>query len=374
MKIVIVGPAHPYRGGIAKFNEVLAENFVKQGHDVQIANFTLQYPALLFPGKSQYTTDVAPTGYRIDRFINSINPCSWWSAARRIRDQKPDLVIIRYWMPFFAPALGMIARKQSCPVIALTDNIIPHEGHFFDKACTGYFLRSIGAAVYMSAQVGEELELFKFKGIKTFSPHPIYDSYGQTVSKAEACAKLSLDPEVNYSLFFGFIRDYKGLDLLLRAWAELSDKTLKLIIAGEYYGNKEKYDTLIAELGISDRLIVRDEYIPENDVRYYFSVADLVIQPYRSATQSGVTQVAYNFGIPMIVTNVGGLAEIVPHGKVGYIVEQSPTQIRQAIEDFYTNNRAAIFRQNMEIEKKRFEWHEMTKTFVNLWEEMKSKL
>lgn len=373
MKIVIIGPAHPYRGGIAKFNEVLAENFVKEGHTVEIANFTLQYPSFLFPGKTQYTDAAAPTGYKIERMISSINPFTWFSAARKIRLSKPDLVIVRYWMPFFAPALGTIARRLGCKVIALADNIVPHEGHFYDKPCTRYFLSGVDAVVYMSRQVGEELEAFKFKGLKAFSPHPIYDTYGAAVSREEACEELQLDPAYRYSLFFGFIRDYKGLDLLLQAWAKLKDDNLRLIVAGEYYGNKEKYDELIKKLHLSEKIIVRDEYIPEGDVRYYFSAADMVIQPYRTATQSGVTQIAYHFGTPMIVTNVGGLSEIVTHGKVGYVVDQSPEDIHDKIVDFYENKRAEKFTENIKTEKKRFEWHQMTKTFINLYNVLKKQ-
>lgn len=371
MKITIIGPAHPYRGGIAKFNEVLAENFVHEGHTVEIANFTLQYPSFLFPGKTQFTDAPAPRGYCIERMVSSVNPFSWFSAARKIRKSKPDLVIIRYWMPFFAPALGTIARRLGCKIVALADNIVPHEGHFYDKWCTKYFLGNIDAVVYMSRQVGDELSIFNFHGIKAFSPHPIYDTYGQAVSRLEACGQLGLDPAFRYSLFFGFIRDYKGLDLLLRAWAQLPDKKLRLVVAGEYYGNKTKYDALIAELDIEQRVIVRDEYIPEQQVRYYFSAADLVIQPYKTATQSGVTQIAYHFGTPMVVTNVGGLAEIVPDGKVGYVVEQSPENICDAIHNFYEYNRSEEFRKNIEEEKKRFAWCKMTETFVNLSREIK---
>lgn len=369
MKIIIIGPSHPYRGGIAKFNEVLAENFVKAGCEVRIMNFTLQYPDLLFPGKSQYTSAPAPTGYAIERCLSSVNPFSWFATARRIREQQADLVVIRYWMPFFAPSLGSVARRLKCPVVALADNIVPHERHFYDVPCTKYFLGGVDAVVYMSRQVGEELERFNFGGLRAFSPHPIYDTYGEAVNKIEACRALELDPEVDYSLFFGFIRDYKGLDLLLEAWARMPEDTShkrKLIVAGEYYGNRDKYEALIDELGLRERVIVRDEYIPENEVRYYFSAVDLVIQPYRTATQSGVTQVAYHFDVPMIVTSVGGLAEIVPNDRVGYVVEQSTQAIVSAIEDFYTRARAAEFRRNILTEKKRFEWNKMVETLLNL--------
>lgn len=372
MKIVIVGPAYPYRGGIAKFNEVLADNFVKRGDHVDIVNFTMQYPSFLFPGKTQYTTDKAPEdGFSIRRIVSSINPYTWFKAAREIRSLAPDMVIIRYWMPFFGPALGTIARGVKCPVVALADNIVPHEGHFYDRICTKYFLRGVDAAVYMSRQVGGELTQFGFRGPTAFSPHPIYDTYGPRVSRIDACRAIDLDPAYRYSLFFGFIRHYKGLDLLLRAWADLADDTLRLVVAGEYYGNREMYEALIAELGLEDRIIVRESYIPDSDVKYYFSAADMVIQPYRTATQSGVTQIAYHFGTPMLVTDVGGLAEIVPHGRVGYVVGQSSDEIRHAVTDFYANRREDEFRRNIEVEKRRFEWSKMTETFVNLLDQIK---
>lgn len=371
MNIVIIGPANPYRGGIAKFNEMLAESLVVGNHSVTIANFTLQYPSFLFPGKSQYTTAMPPKGVDIVRLVNSVSPCNWFAAARRIQNMKPDLVIVRYWMPFFAPALGTISRGVQCPVIALADNIVPHEKHFYDRACTNYFLKAVDGVVYMSLQVGEDLSGFNYKGLRAFSPHPIYDSYGQVAHRVEACAKIDVDASCRYALFFGFIREYKGLDLLLEAWAKLEDKTLKLIVAGEYYGNKEKYEAMIKELGLEDRVVVFDDYIPEDEVRYYFSVADIVVQPYRSATQSGVTQVAYHFGVPMLVTRVGGLAEIVPDGVVGYVVEQSAEDICRAIGDFYDNDRAEEFRKNIEVEKKRFEWSKMTEIFMDMYEKLK---
>lgn len=371
MKITIIGPAYPYRGGIAKFNELLAQQFIRDGHSVDIVNFTLQYPSILFPGKTQYTTSAAPDGYPIERTINSINPLSWFRAARKIRNHNPDLVIIRYWMPFFAPALGTIARRVKCPVIALSDNIIPHESHFYDKICTSYFLKSTNGVVYMSHQVGSDLEAFRYNGLKAFSPHPIYDTYGTAKDRTQACHDLGLDPNQRYSLFFGFIREYKGLDLLLQAWNKLPNQDMKLIVAGEYYGNKAKYDELIANLHLEDRVIIRDQYIPDTEVANYFSITDMVIQPYRTATQSGVTQIAYHFGVPMIVTNVGGLSEIVPNEVVGYVVEQSAEELRDAILKLSTPKCQSEFRKNIETEKNRFEWSKMTETFINLLAELK---
>lgn len=368
MKITIVGPAHPYRGGIAKFNDVLAENLLKEGYDVDIVNFSLQYPSFLFPGSTQYT-DAPTTGtVKNVRQLNSVNPFNWCGVGRRIVKHAPDLVIFRYWMPFMAPALGTIARKlkrAGIRTVALADNIVPHEGHFYDKPCTHYFLKAMDKVVYMSHQVGAELEQFNYKGAKAFAPHPIYDTYGDCVTRSEACAVLNLDDKYRYVMFFGFIREYKGLDLLLQAWKELpNNEDKRLLIAGEFYSNREQYMGLIADLGLEDQIVLRDSYIPEDQVLYYFSAADLVVQPYRTATQSGITQVAYNFGVPMVVTNVGGLSEIVPDGVVGYVVEVNPKAIAAAIEDFYVNGREDQFRANILHEKERFSWKNMIGVIV----------
>lgn len=375
MKIYIVGPAHPYRGGIAQFNEVLAQTLINQGHQVKIINFTLQYPSMLFPGQTQYTRAAAPVGIDNERRINSINPISWIETGRRIAAESPDLVVVRYWMPFMAPALGTVARLAKrnghTKVVALADNIVPHERRWFDTPLTQYFLGGVQGVLYMSEQVGYDLEGFNYRGVKACSPHPIYDVYGDPTSKVEACSRLGLDPAVDYVLFFGFIRDYKGLDLLLEAWAELRNrghnKGRKLLIGGEYYGNKAKYDALIYDLELADEVIVHDSYIDESRVRYYFSAADLVVQPYQSATQSGVTQVAYHFGVPMVVTNVGGLAEIVPDGRVGFVVKREPAAIADAIDKFYqTEGLADKFRENIVTEKHRFTWKRFTDVLLNL--------
>lgn len=369
MKIVIVGPAHPYRGGIAKFNETLALRMISAGHDVSIISFSLQYPSFLFPGKTQYTSDVAPD-LDIKRWVNTINPFNWCKVARKMARLNPDLVMFRYWMPFFAPSMGTIAKalhKKGVKTVVLSDNIVPHEKHFYDKKCTNFFLKYVDKVVYMSEQVGADLDATKFKGEKIFSPHPIYDTYGERVTKSEACSFLSLDSGVKYVLFFGFIRQYKGLDLLLKAWREVSveikgtnsNTKIKLLVAGEFYDDKQLYLDMINEAGIENEVILRDNYIAEDMVKYYFSVADIVVQPYKTATQSGITQIAYSFGVPMIVSNVGGLAEIVPNNKVGLVVEPNASAIAMAIECFFEQKLYAKFHNNIEAEKERFSWKQM---------------
>ncbi len=365
MKILLVGPSNPYRGGIAMFNERLSQSLIEQGHSVELINFTLQYPSFLFPGASQYT-DAAPLEIPMRRMVSSVNPFSWFKAARYIKAQKPDLVIFRYWMPFFAPSLGTIARRlkrAGIKTVAITDNIVPHEKHFYDRPMTRYFLKGIDRVVHMSSEVGQQLKEFNFKGENRFSPHPIYDIYGQRVERELAAERLGLDPGERYALFFGFIRAYKGLDLLLDAWAMVGEKR-KLIVAGEFYEDKEKYLDQIERLGLSDKVILHDRYIAESEVALYFSVADLVVQPYRTATQSGITQIAYHFEVPMVVTAVGGLPEIVPHERVGYVVEREPRQIAQVVESFYSENRDADFRENIREDKAKFSWESFVEAVI----------
>jgi glycosyltransferase involved in cell wall biosynthesis len=362
-KIILVGPAYPLRGGIANFNESLALELRKAGHSVEIVSFYYQYPSLLFPGKSQYgTTEKAPQGISIKSLISSINPLSWGKTASYIQSTQPDLVIIRFWMPFMAPSLGTIAkklRKKSIKVIAITDNVIPHEKRIGDKQLTQYFINQIDGFVAMSHSVLDDIATFTDNSNKIMLPHPVYNLFGEKVSREEGIRFLKLESDCSYLLFFGLIRGYKGLDLALKAMAEpcVRDKNIRLIIAGEYYDKKEKYDALIAELGIADRILQFDHYIPAEEVKYYFAVADCVLQPYKTATQSGITQVAYNFDTPMIVTNVGGLPEIVENGKVGFVVEVNEKAIAEGICTFYDQQLNESFSDNVSKAKEKFSWH-----------------
>lgn len=363
-RVIIVGPAHPLRGGgMATFNERMAYAFQEAGDEVEIVSFSLQYPSFLFPGKSQFTTEPAPEGLRISARINSINPISWWQAGQYIRRQKPDLVIFRYWLPFMGPALGTIARiirkNKYSRILAITDNVVPHEKRPGDVPFTKYFLSACHGFVTMSRAVQQDLEHFEPKKPSIFLPHPLYDNFGAPETKEEACAALGLDAKYDYLLFFGFIRAYKGLDLLLQAMAspELKQfQNLKLIVAGEFYEDAAPYLQLMEQLQLQDKLILHTDFIPNAAVRHYFCAADLVVQPYKHATQSGVTQVAYHFDKPMVVTRVGGLPELVPHGEVGYVVEPEPEALAQAISRFYTSEAGPTFSQYISKYKKRFSW------------------
>jgi glycosyltransferase involved in cell wall biosynthesis len=374
MKIIIVGTAFPYRGGLATYNERLAHEYVKQGHEVEIITFTLQYPAFLFPGKSQFSTEFAPEELKINRMINSINPLNWIKVGRTIKRKSPDRVIFCYWMAFIAPCFGTIARYAHSPktkMIGLIHNMIPHEPTILDKLFPRYFVKSMDGFVAMAQSVVDDINHFDTENKpKVVSPHPIYDHYGVALTKKEAAVKLGLYEQKNYVLFFGFIRHYKGLDLLLEAFADkrLREFPLKLIIAGEFYENPAPYMQQIIRLGLDDMVELRTKFIPDNEVRNYFSISDIVAQPYRDATQSGVSQIAYHFEKPMLVTNVGGLAEIVPDRKVGYVVDVEPKQIADALVDFFSNQRGEKMIENIKVEKQKFLWSRMTNAINGLFE------
>lgn len=375
---MIVGPAHPLRGGgMSTFNERLAMAFQEAGDKVEIVSFSLQYPSFLFPGKSQFTDEPAPQGITIKSIINSVNPISWVRTGNYIRRQKPDLVIFRFWLPFMGPALGTIARlirrNRYSRILAITDNVVPHEKRPGDIPFTKYFLSACHGFLTMSRAVQQDLQRFEPNKPNVYLPHPLYDNFGPAESKAEACTALKLDPEAKYLLFFGFIRAYKGLDLLLEVMAIPALQAipdLKLLIAGEFYEEAKPYLYLIEKHGLQDRLVLRTDFIPNAEVRHYFCAADLVVQPYRHATQSGVTQVAYHFDKPMVVTNVGGLSELVPHGEVGYVVEPNPEAIAAAILDFYTSAKAAVFAQNISRYKERFSWSRFVEAVYELGEKV----
>lgn len=376
MKIIILGPAHPFRsGGITSFNERLASAFIKEGHSCDIWSFTLQYPSFLFPGKTQYSTAPPPQGITIIPKVNSINPFNWLKVGKELSAAKPDIVVVRFWLPFMGPALGTILRKvkknRHTKVIAITDNVIPHEKRPGDKPFTKYFLKSCDAFITMSDKVLNDLRQFESTKPARLVMHPLYDNFGQPVSKAEARAKLGLDANARILLFFGFIRKYKGLDLLLEAMADekVRGQNIQLLVAGEFYEDEKPYQEKIDELGIRDRLLLRTGFIPDEEVRYFLCCADVVVQPYRNATQSGVTPLAYHFEKPMIVTNVGGLPALVPDGKAGLVCEPEAASIANAITRFYELG-ADYFIPHLRTEKLKYSWDKLVNSILQLAEEI----
>lgn len=366
MNVVIIGPAYPLRGGLATYNERLTRAFRAAGDEVRIVTFSLQYPGFLFPGQTQFSTEAGPTDLNIEVSINSVNPLSWVGVGRRLRRARPDLVVFRFWLPFMGPALGTVARlargNGHTRIVAITDNVIPHEKRPGDGPFTRYFLSACDGFVTMSRAVLADLRRLGFGGKPAlYRPHPLYDNFGPAKPKTDALAALELAPQFRYVLFFGFIRAYKGLDILLEAMADARVAALpvKLLIAGEFYEDAAPYEALIKKYDLENRLVRATDFIPNEKVAAYFSAADLVIQPYKNATQSGVSQVAYHFGRPMLVTDVGGLAELIPAGVVGYVVPPTPLAIAEALVDFYENDREEALAAGVRQEAKKFSWEVM---------------
>lgn len=371
-----MGTCHPFRGGLAAYNERLALEFQSQGYEVTLFTFSLQYPAFLFPGKTQYADWEAPENLDIKVEVNSINPLNWLKIGRKIRKLKPDILIFKYWLPFMGPCFGTIARlvkkNKKTKVITIIDNIIPHEKRLGDMMLSNYFVKPIDAFVTMSDSVMQDLDTFDTQKPRALSPHPLFDNFGDILPKQEALKALDLDPSYNYMLFFGFIRAYKGLDLLLDAYAEkrFIDLNVKLVIAGEFYEDEEKYRSIIEKHPLKEHIILKSDFIPDQQVNQYFCAADIIVQPYKSATQSGVTQIGYYFEKPMLVTDVGGLKEIIPHEKVGYVTKVDPLDIREALLDFYSKQRAESFRPHILMEKQKYTWDKMTGTIEKLSKEI----
>lgn len=370
-KLIIIGPAWPLRGGgMSTFNERLALAFMQQGFDTTIYTFSLQYPNFLFPGSSQYSTEPAPEGIDIKVRINSINPFNWWQVGNELKELAPDYIVVRYWIPLMAPCFGTILRRvkqnKHTKIICIADNVIPHEHRAGDKQLTRYFVKPVDAFVTMSRQVQQDLQLFTNKPSRLVA-HPLYDNFGTAFPKEIARQKLGLPPTGRIILFFGFIRKYKGLDLLLEAMsdARIRSAGIRLLIAGEFYENRKEYDAQIEKLGISPLLILHTGFIPNHDVAYYLSAADFVIQPYRDATQSGVTPLAYHFEKPMLVTNVGGLPDLVPDHKAGLVVMPTVPAITDGILRLYELGED-FFLPHLRTEKQKYSWSRLTETITTI--------
>ena len=374
-KIFIIGPAYPLRGGLATFDELFCKAFNEQGHDCEIISYSLQYPNFLFPGSTQFdTSGNAPKNIKIHTLINSVNPLSWIKTANFIKKQKPDFIVFRFWIPFMGPALGSIARmvrKSGVKVLAITDNMIPHETRPGDVSFAKYFIKACDGFVTMSKAVMKDLEKFTNTSNKKYLLHPLYTSFGDKLIKADARRALDLPIDKQLVLFFGLIRNYKGLDMLLDAMNELkSNPNINLIIAGEFYEDKQPYLDLIKKYGIENRVILHGKFIANEDVKLYFSAADLVALPYRSATQSGVTQVSFHFEVPTLVTNVGGLGEIIPDKVAGYVVEPNGKAIAEGIKDYFENNRMSSFTEGMKKEKQKYDWKIFVDEVIDLYKKI----
>lgn len=368
-KVIIIGSTWPLRaGGLATFNERLAKQFMEEGFDTSIYTFSLQYPNFLFPGSTQLSNEPAPAHLKIKACINSINPLNWLKVGNELRKLKPDYIVVRFWMPFFGPCLGtilkLVNRNKFTQIICIADNVIPHEKRMGDTLLTKYFFSSIHRFVTMSEKVNQDLKTFTQKPSINIV-HPIYDNFGDIISKEEARKHLALPVNEKIILFFGFIRKYKGLDLLLEAMnnANIREANIKLLIAGEFYDNKEEYEIIITKYNLANSLYLRTQFIDNSEVKYYLSAADFVIQPYKNATQSGVTPLAYHFEKPMLVTSVGGLANLVPHMKVGIVTEPNADSIAAGIMKLYELGETHFLKHLCE-EKKKFSWEHLTTAII----------
>lgn len=369
MKITILSPSYPYRGGIANFTDLLFSE-LKKNHDTVIYNFKRLYPNFLFPGKTQYETNENINNITSFEVVDSINPLSWFTTGNKIKNEKPDLLIISFWLPFFAPCFGTIAgiikKNNHTQIAVVCHNVIPHEKRIGDIAFTKYLFEKIDKFVLLSSKVENELQIIKPGAEFITLYHPVYSHFGKAVDKKEAKDFLKIDDK-NVILFFGLIRKYKGLDVLLKALPLLKDKLkIKLIIAGEFYENEEKYISLIDELGLKENVKLCSEFIPTAEVKYYFSAADVVVLPYRDATQSGIVQVANNFLKPVIATNAGALPEVVENNVTGYLVEiENPEKLADAVLKYYNENKEEEFSKNIHERLEKISWQNFTEELIN---------
>lgn len=372
-KVVLIGPAHPLRGGLASYNERLARAFQEAGHSITLFTFSLQYPGFLFPGTTQYSSEPAPSDLDIRVAINSVAPWNWLKIGKEIRQMEPDLVIVRYWLPFMGPCLGTILRlvkkNKHTRIVCIADNIIPHEKRPGDNWFTRYFVKPVDAFITMSEKVLGDMPLFAPQKPARYVPHPLYDNFGEPISVKAARQQLGIDEDSKIVLFFGFIRKYKGLDLLFDVIHRLNVRhpghPYRFLIAGEFYEDQKPYEEQIDRLQIREQLILHTDFIPDSAVKFYLCAADVVIQPYRSATQSGVTPLAYHFEVPMIVTRVGGLPALVPEGKVGLVAEPDADSLADSIEQYFKLGKQH-FLPGLREEKKQYRWEVMVEALMGI--------
>lgn len=358
MKIAILSPFYPFRGGMAQFSEGLFPELEKN-NEVKAYTYTTLYPDFLFPGKTQFVEEgsVGST-FEKNKVLSSVNPFSYITTANKINKYSPDFLIIPYWISFLAPALGTVVRflDKKIKVIALVHNAIPHEKRFFDTPFAKYFLKKCDAFIVLSEAVQNDLLALVPKVKILLKPHPIYDHYKERIDRTEACVKIGVDANKKNLLFFGLIREYKGLDLLIEAMNYL-DESYQLIVAGECYGDFKKYQSLIDQSPLKNNIKVFEQYIPDDKVTDFFSASDLLILPYRSATQSGVVAVAYQMELPMLATNVGGLGETIRLANVGIVTDEvSPQSVAEGIKSYFTDSKQDEYLQNIRKEKKRLSW------------------
>jgi len=373
LKVALVGPMHPYRGGIAHYLEKMEEGLLERGHETVPVTFTRQYPKLLFPGKTQYVEDAETSADDPERLLDTLNPWTWYRTARHLAVQEPDVVLFKYWMSFFAPSFGSIARylrRQGVRVVAVVDNALPHERRPGDAVLGKFFLRACDGLIVMSDEVERDLHELGIEAPIQRVNHPIYNTFGDPLPRPEARDALDLPDDSPILLFFGFVRRYKGLHVLLEALPRIVDHLpdLQLVVAGEFYDEKAFYENIIEKHQLGSYLHLHDGYVSDEDVAAYFSAADVVVQPYVSATQSGVAKIAYHFERPLIMTDVGGLAEMMPHGEAGLVVPpEDPDGLAGAVCRFFEEDLQGELTEGVRREKEKYSWeplYEATERFA----------
>lgn len=369
MKIAYLSTFYPFRGGIAQFNASLYRVF-EQNNEIVAFTFTRQYPESLFPGSSQLVSERDEVDQIPSRAIlDTINPVSYSRTANTILEFKPDMLITKFWMPFFAPSLGTVAKKlkkHNIINISILDNVIPHEKRLGDIALTRYFLKQQQGFVVMSSSVRDDLLKLRPDALYEEHPHPIYNHFGDKISKHEARKALNIPIEKKVLLFFGFIRDYKGLDILLKSMKLLSEE-YHLVIAGESYGSFDKYDDLISRLHIKNKVSKFVHYIDDKEVPKFFSAADVCVLPYKSATQSGIIGICYQYDLPVIATNTGSLKEMIEPFNTGLITDEINYQsLTSTVQNFFGTNKEK-FAQNIAQYKQKYSWENLSYSILNLY-------
>jgi len=340
-------------------------------HIVKTITFKRQYPSFLFPGKTQEESGNEPNVGPAPQLVDSVNPLNWINIGKKIQREAPDIVIFKYWLPFFGPCFGTIARwarrNKKTRILFICDNVVPHEHRAGDRVFTRYAFGAVDGFIVQSGAVEKDLLQFwpgaRFKNV----PHPVYNIFGESLPKTEARRQLSIETK-NILLFFGYVRKYKGLDVLLEAMPKILQKIqLALMVVGEFYDDEQKYRAQIARLGLEEQVIVKSDYVPNEEVGKYFSAADVVVLPYLSATQSGIAQIAYNFDKPVIATDVGGLAEVVLHEQTGLVVPPgNPEALAESIVRFYEEEKEKSFIPTVREEKKKYTWDALVKAIEEL--------
>ncbi|MCH7817942.1 MAG: glycosyltransferase [Candidatus Marinimicrobia bacterium] len=368
MKVILVGPSHPYRGGISHYNTRLYKEFIKKGHDCSILNFKRMYPSIFFPGKTQYDESSSIFEAPSDRLLDSINPFSWHKTAKFIKSQNPDVVIFHWWQPFFGPGYNTILKKleNTSKRIFICHNVRPHEESMIDSFLSRRVFKNVDRFIVHSEEDKVNLLEIRPDAVIEKNFHPLYDIF-ENSGKHKTERRNDKKTPSNI-LFFGYIRKYKGLEYLLKAMPKiLNEVDVRLTVAGEFYDEKQPYLDLIEEHGLSNKIDIIDKYIPNEEVEGYFMNSDLVVIPYRDATQSGIIQISYSFGVPVVVTRVGGLPEVVHDGETGYIVEPgSSNAVADAVIDFFKNNKSEEFKNNIAKRKHLFSWENLVITLENL--------